>query len=353
MPLQRGSSRPKRFGGALTLGLAAVLGSVAVFPSLSRHAKAVRVAARLDRLPADDELLVRGGASLDSTLAIPLRTRRLGPMLSSWETIGGCGAGGTGGTGTGVKWIGHNTTGGLFRTQFLFNYLTLTDGYNAIASAQIDRDIDTRQKWNAAVSVPVLYKYYRNYLKLTPPVDISNSGLGDISALLTRRLGSTNATSITASVAFPTGTYDAEYKHELLSQDKQLGFGRFTGSLMLDHTLDQTWGLVVLGATGAYRGGTNRLGSYRAPMGSVYAYGGYFLGPFVPALGVSFVGFTAKDQERGLEQDLPLYLVAGNASLEWSTDYVAILLGTAIPFGLSDFSLQPWTVALGVSVSPF
>ena len=353
MSLYRASGRTNGSARAFSLGFAALLACAAVYPSVAHRAKAAREETRLDRLPADDELLARGGASLDATLSIPLRARQLGPLLASWETIGGCGAGGTGGTGTGVKWIGHNTTGGLFHSQFMFNYVTLPDGYNVIASAQIDRDIDTRQKWNAGVVVPVLYKYYRNYLKLTPPVDISNSGLGDINALLTRRLGSTNATSVTASVGFPTGTYDAEYKHDLLSQDKQLGLGNLTGGLMLDHTIDETWGLIVLGAMGALRGGTNRLGSYRAPMGTVYAYGGYFLGPLVPTLGVGLVGFTAKDQDRGIEQDLPLYLGVGNASIEWATDYVAVLLGTSIPFALSDLSIQPWTVALGVSVSPF
>ena len=138
----------------------------------------------------------------------------------------------------------------------------------------------------------------------------------------------------TASVGLPTGSYDASYKGDILTQEKQLGFGRVTGALMLDHTMDQTWGLVVLGGLISYRGGENSLQSYRAPMGSLYAYAGYFAGPFVPAVGVSVVDFIAPDRDRTLQQDVPLTLFAGNASLEWSTDTVAILAGVSLPYSL-------------------
>src|SRR5260221_12292679 len=103
-------------------------------------------------------------------------------------------------------------------------------------------------------------------------------------------------------------------------------------------------------------------------MASLYGYGGYFLGPFVPALGVSLTGFLKPDRDRTLEQDVPLLLVAANASIEWSNDLVAILAGVSVPYGLAGKTptteaaapgsqtitgLQPWTVAIGVSVSPF
>jgi hypothetical protein len=243
------------------------------------------------------------------------------------------------------------------------NYLTIppntapgtpcNGGYNFVGLAQIDRDLDKDQKWNAGAIMPFVYKFCPQYRQISPPVDISNTGLGDINVFLSRRLGPTNATVVTAALGFPTGTHDATYKGDLLPQDWQLGLGNFTGTLMVDHTLDETWGLIVLGGLGSYRGGRNDLGSYRAPMGSLYAYAGYFLGPFVPAFGVSFVGFAGKDEDRGVPQDVPLALVSGQASLEWSNDYVAVLAGMVLPFSIGDFRLQPWVVALGVSVSPF
>jgi hypothetical protein len=68
-----------------------------------------------------------------------------------------------------------------------------------------------------------------------------------------------------------------------------------------------------------------------------------------------------------LEQDVPLVLASANASIEWSTDWIAILAGVSLPFGLyakaptgegvsamkTGTGIQPWTAALGVSVSPF
>jgi hypothetical protein len=172
---------------------------------------------------------------------------------------------------------------------------------------------------------------------------------------------------LSLAVGLPTGTHDAEYKHDLLTQEKQLGPGEVTGSLTLDHTLDQTWGVIVLGGLLAWRGGENELGSYRAPQASAYGYGGYFIGPFVPALGLTLSGFLKPDRDRGIEQDVPLILLAPSLSLEWSTDWVAVLLGVSLPIGLygntgenvgglkppSVTGLQPWTAALGVSVSPF
>jgi hypothetical protein len=279
----------------ISWGMASVLMGLVAYPPIEARLGAMRAAARLEKLEANPDRLAGSGEWMDSNLS--LRVQRLGPLLASWETIGGCGAGGTGGS-VGVKWIGHNTTGGLFHSTLMLNYLAFNNGYNLIALAQLDRDIDQGQKWNVGVIVPVLYKYYSNYLQVRPPVSISNSGL------------------------------------------------------MIDHTIDESWGLIVLGGLGAYRGGRNDLGSYRAPTGTLYSYAGYFLGPLVPALGVSVTGFTGKDQDRGIDQDLPLVLIAGNASIEWSTDWIAILAGVSFSFS-TDAQLQPWLVALGVSVSPF
>jgi hypothetical protein len=225
-------------------------------------------------------------------------------------------------------------------------------GYSLAVIEQISRDLDTDQKWTASVLVPYLYKYYYNFAQL--PVDVSNAGLGDMNLMLTRKLGPINATTVSASLGIPTGVHDAQYKFDTLTQDKQLGFGNFNGALWAEHTMDETWGLILVGALGSYRGGRNDLGSYRAPMGSAYAYTGYFLGPLVPAIGISYTAFLEHDQDRGIDQALPLTVISGQASVEWSTDEVAVIGGVVVPVsGTPPFDLQPWMVALGVSVSPF
>jgi hypothetical protein len=312
---------------------------------------------------------VVAGSCLALDPVLSLRVQRLGPWLASWETVGGCGAGGAT-FGTGVKWIGHSTTGGQFQVIEQGNFVHLLDqrgrailhhpGDNYILTSQITRDLT--DKWNFGVSIPMVYKYYYDWNQIGE--DLSNGGLGDISALLSRRLGPINATTVTAVVGFPTGTYQATYRGTPLSADQQLGFGRVTAGVLLDHTLDQTWGLVVLGGAGGYRGGTNSATNYRAPSGSVWAYTGYFLGPLVPAVGLTLTGFSAQDTTGGFGETLnaPVATAAVNGSIEWSTDWVAILVGATFPHALrgetwrssgQDFGWLPWTVAFGLSVSPF
>jgi hypothetical protein len=319
----------------------------------------VGTARRLDALQAR---LAHGVSQAPLEPELSLRVARLSPLLASWETVGGCGAGSAGGVGS-VKWIGRSTTGGLFDNVTQANYTHLATGYNLVLSTEFTRDLS--DQWSVGVFVPFVYKRFNDYMDL--PVDVANSGLGDINLLGTFRFGPIDATSLTASLGLPTGAHDVRYRNDLFTQEKQLGPGRVTGTLTLDHTLDEQWGVVVLGGLLSYRGGENELGNYRAAMGSLYGYAGYFMGPLVPSLGVALSGFSERDRDRGVYQDGPLVLLSANASIEWSTDWIAVLAGVSLPFGLyarssgasgraqeqNTVGLQPWTAALGVSVSPF
>ena len=271
-----------------------------------------------------------------------------GPLLASWQTIAGCGAGASTGTGGGIKWVGRNVTGGLFQAQCQANYVRLDDGYTYIVNTLVNADLG--EKWNLGVNIPWLYKYWRDPYAFG--YDISNEGMGDTSVLLTRRLGAVNATSFTLSVGIPTGGHKAANRTAVLRQDKQMGHGRYTGGAVIDHTFDNLWGPAVIGATVDYRGGENELKNYRAPSASAYAYAGYLLGPFVPVAGLTVTGIRGKDRDQERAQDLPLVTVAANASLEWATDYFALLLGASLPYDLQG-NRQPWTAGLGLSISPF
>src|SRR6185295_8880546 len=193
MPMRR---RVRRRFGLRSVGtwvLAIALVSLGGYPLLAKHLTRKRIMDRLEKVEARASTQAAREAGCDASLS--LRVRRLGPLLASWETVGGCGAGGTGGAGAAVKWIGRNTSGGLFQWMTQANYIHFADGYNFIVSSQISRDLG--QKWNVGFSVPYLYKYYRDYLSL--PTDISNSGLGDVQLLVTRKLGRINDTSVTAA----------------------------------------------------------------------------------------------------------------------------------------------------------
>src|SRR5260221_1994971 len=102
---------------------ASVLGALALYPCWAMRVAARKVARRLDAVEAEQRRTCEDDAPLTSTIS--LRVQKLGPLLASWETIGGCGAGGTGGAGVGVKWIGRNTSGGLFQSITQANYIRL------------------------------------------------------------------------------------------------------------------------------------------------------------------------------------------------------------------------------------
>jgi hypothetical protein len=353
-------------------GLAALL-----YPVASRELARRRAVARVARLA------LAGGVVCDDA-ALSLRVARLGPLLSSWETIGGCGAGG-GTNGSGIKWVGRNTTGGLVQVISLNNYINIPGipnnpglaGYNFISNNQITRDFS--DKWNAGLSIPYADKWATNPVRYGP---LWNAGLADMSVMATRKLGTDNSTLITGIVVLPTGTWKAVYTQypgaipDLLPSTQQLGYGKFTGSLLIDHIFDKDWGLIVVGGAANYRGGGQRANYYRAADGSVmyedwyrapgatgYAYAGWFVGPLVPTVGVNVVGTTSADTQGDFKDTvgIPVLSAAGQFSLEWSNPYLAVLLGTYLPLSIYQDSyhdyghlkLQAWTVALGISVSPF
>lgn len=360
----------------MTVLVAAALLAAAAVPVLLARRDAARASAFLDGNAAPgqraevDDSSAEVAAALDPALLV--RVHDLEPLLASWQTVGGCGAGAGSGTGAGIKWIGRNVTGGLFNVQEQFSYTKIgTVDYperDYVSNTLISTDLG--EKWSVGVNIPLLYKYLTDPQHLAPAVpavDYSNGGLGDVSLQLTRKLGSINATSLTALVGFPTGKHDASFTPGgvPINQTAQLGFGKYTGSLILDHTMDQVWGLVVVGGAASWRGGKNEFDSYRAPTASAYSYVGYFLGPVVPAVGLTLSGFKGHDIDQRSTQPTPLVALSANLSLEWSNPWFAVLLAGSVPYkwdGVdkdesgnprTPWGFLPWTVALGLSTSPF
>jgi hypothetical protein len=188
--------------------------------------------------------------------------------------------------------------------------------------------------------------------------------------LCTRKLGRINATTLTAMVGLPTGTYREKIGTTQLNQSQQIGFGWPTSNwptsgLTLDRTFDEVWGLWIVGGTASYRGGRNKASNYRSPSATAYGYAGYFLGPLVPAAGLSATWYKDHDQDQDTPMRTPLYSFAANLSVEYSVDWLALLVAASIPYGYDGFKVDesgqprspwgflPWTVSLGVAGSPF
>jgi hypothetical protein len=359
--------RPHRRQGARALPWgyvpAALLVAAALLPFAVRWSAQARMASRVAALRFNDGL--SAPAPLTSVVGTLGSEGNLA-LLASWQTIGGCGAGSSTGSGGGLKWIGRGVTGGAFNSQWLASYTRLdTDPerpeHHVFGNALVSTALGDR--WAVGANVPLVYKYMRD--PFHSGADLSNSGLGDVSVLLTGKLGAIAATSLTATVGFPTGQYDGEYKMRILNQSQQRGFGKPTASLMLDHVGDEIWGLTLVGASASWRGGENKINNYRAPSASAYAYAGYFLGPLVPAIGFTVTGLSDHDRDQTLEQATGLYLATPSVSLEWSTDWVAILIGAAFPYQYDGIDKTtegrprtphgwgPWMVGLGLQFSPF
>jgi hypothetical protein len=232
--------------------------------------------------------------------------------------------------------------------------------YHLVVNTLLSKDVS--EKWNVGVSVPVVYKYLRDPYHLD--IDLANSGLGDVYLQATRRLGAINDTLLTAALGLPTGKWDQRFRNAPLRQHQQLGFGRVAGSLSLDHVMDELWGMMVVGASGAWRGGTNKLASYRAPAGSAYGYVGYFLGKLVPSIGITFTGLTGHDRDRSQDELTGLFIATPTVALEWGNDWLGVMAGAAFPYQYDGVDISgsrprnpwgwaPFTFSLAISMAPF
>jgi hypothetical protein len=335
--------------GCSLLGFVLALGALAVLlgPSL----EAARLRGELDtRLATLRSLGLDhdAGCARNPSRSLPtLPGLKASGQLASWRTVGGCGAGSSAGIG-GIKWIGRNVAGGLVSVQCQGSYTHYDDGH--VYSLNNQLTVPLGDAWSVGVVVPYLYKWLDDPAQLR--IDFSNQGLGDVNGLVTWKLGPIRATAITLTVGVPTGTYKAEYNGFVFPQDRQLGAGKVSGSLMIDQTFDNLWGPAVLGIVGTYPGGENEIRNYRSPSASAYGYAGYLLGPFVPALGLSGTLYRQADRDVGMPSDSRSNAMAAvNGSLEWSTDWLAILAGVSLPF--SARGLEPWTAGVGFAVAPF
>ncbi|MBI3180629.1 MAG: hypothetical protein HYZ28_00550 [Myxococcales bacterium] len=331
--------------------------SVSLFPLLDELQARHQARAALDRarfqLRGRPEALQPTASSVrcdEAAVEALVRVAERAPALTSWGNIGGCGAGGTGPSGGGVKWIGRGVTGGLVDVQCLAGRAGYSDGATGISLAtRVGTSIG--YKWLVGLNVPFLYNVAEVNVYGTPKT-ARLPGFGDLGLEATRKLGVTNASTATLSLTVPTGSQDAVRQGIVLPQRMQLGAGVPTAALSFEHTLDQSWGVIVLGGTASYGGWVNRLGDQRASTASGYAFAGYLLGPFVPSAGVTLTSKLLGDRERNqLVPEQPMWLATPQVAAEWSSDLVAVLLAGSLP--LSPAGVQSWNVSLGLKLTLF
>ena len=277
------------------------------------------------------------GAAVRRWRSLAERWSRLQALTASWRSVAGCGAGSSTGVG-GIKWVGRNVTGGLVNVQCQANYTRLA---TATSTRSRTRSLPTwasagTSGWWSPTSTST-WTIPSACASTCPTRAWATSTPGHPALRADRRhhrhrLGR----------GFPPATTRPNTSN-YLKQDRQLGSGKPSGALLVDHVLDNLWGPAVLGGTLVYPGAATSSRTTGPPRAPCTATGlpARSAGPVAGAVGD---GYRGADRDRGLaSDDRPPWMVSANASLEWSTDWVALLVGASLPYHTS--GLQPWTPA--------
>ena len=117
-----------------------------------------------------------------------------------WESIGGCGAGGSGGgAGDGIKWIGQGVSGGYLETEVFTKYSV---GQN-FSGLTFTPHFSIKPTWSTKLGVSIPFMSHQGevqYRSNQAPTDRSTGGLGDISFDFSKTIGSGGAASLSASL---------------------------------------------------------------------------------------------------------------------------------------------------------
>jgi hypothetical protein len=181
--------------------------------------------------------------------------RNVSASLVPWRSIGGCGAGGSGGGSSGIRWIGQGVSGGLLELEMLpkmnvsrtFNYtiavprLTFTPFWNT----------------EVGLAMPIGSKTAEvQYQTNMDPETFINGGRGDCTLDFMRSFGSIGQYSLQLGFTFPTGQYDARRGSDLtksiLPQSLQMGQGTYAATLSLYYTHDLDDGMYLFDANFNY-----------------------------------------------------------------------------------------------------
>jgi hypothetical protein len=171
--------------------------------------------------------------------------------VTPWRCIGGCGAGGSGGTGAEVKWIGTGVSGGLIDAEVM--------GSSTLGENFRYQQVRTRLSWkptwttNLGLTVPIVSKIGT----LQPKTNVDDKtemagGLADIIVDFSKNVGMEGQYSVMLNLTVPAGQYDIkrgrENEMQYLPVTLQRGSGTYTASLGLSRTKDLENGLWIFEA---------------------------------------------------------------------------------------------------------
>lgn len=174
-------------------------------------------------------------------------------VATPWESIGGCGAGGSGGgAGDGIKWIGQGVSGGILEVEAFTKYAV---GQN-FSGVTFTPHLSMKPTWSTKVGLSIPWMSHSGEVQYRTnqiPADRTTGGLGDLSFDFSKTIGSGGAASLSASLSLPTGQYDIKRGTDaaelILPSSFQKGSGLYSLTLGWDYSRDTDKGIWLYGLT--------------------------------------------------------------------------------------------------------
>jgi hypothetical protein len=169
--------------------------------------------------------------------------------LTPWRCVGGCGAGGAGGTAADIKWIGQGVRGGLIDAEVISS-LTLGQSFEY---KQVKTRLSMKPTWsmNVGMTIPVVSKMGM----LQPKTNFDDKtettgGLADLMFDISKTMGMEGEYAVSLNLVVPTGQYDVKRSKEngmlYLPTTLQRGGGVYNAVLGLSRTIDVDRGLWIV-----------------------------------------------------------------------------------------------------------
>ncbi len=173
------------------------------------------------------------------------------PEWTPWQSVGGCGVGGSGG-GSGAKatWIGKGVPGAIFELEAMY---TQSTGQNFIS-----KTLNSRVAYNPTYEdqIGITLPYVYNIGPLQPRTNLAEEaghvtgGIGDVAFDYSRLFGMNGEYSLSLGLSIPTGQYDikrgSDERKWYLPQNLQKGSGVYNPNIGLSYTKDLEEGLIMI-----------------------------------------------------------------------------------------------------------
>ena len=164
------------------------------------------------------------------------------PSTTPWNSIGGCGAGGSGGgVADGIQWLGNGVQGGLIDVELLPRYV-IRRNFSQFSAAP---RLSFKPTWTTmvGVSLPVMSKSGAvQYQSNAEEVDRTTGGMGDMTIDLSKQVGFAGEYQVQLALTLPTGQYDimrgSDRAKFYLPVDFQMGSGVYNAMLQVSRSFD-------------------------------------------------------------------------------------------------------------------